>query len=61
MTYHRIPGEGCEGPAGPLGRVLRMRNGDPDVSQVLPHLEPGIREKGERWDVGSRDPTTSGQ
>lgn len=43
MPYHRIPGEGCEGPAGPLGRVLRMRNGDQDVSQVLPHLEPGIR------------------
>lgn len=43
MTSHRIPGEGCEDPARPAGRVPRVRNGDLGVSQVLPHLEPRIR------------------
>lgn len=38
------PREGSEGPGGPLGGVLRTRNGHLDVSPVLCHPEPGISQ-----------------
>ena len=48
---------------GSQGRGVRTRPGqlvecqgweaDLGVSQALPHLEPGLRQKGERWGVGA--------
>lgn len=55
MACRRIPGEGCEDPARPAGRVPRVGNRDQGVPQALPHLEPGLSQKGERRGVGRHD------
>ena len=37
------------------GQLVECQGWEADlgVSQALPHLEPGLRQKGERWGVGA--------